>query len=355
MDFSSDNSFGVHPAIMDAVLAANGGTAVSYGGDDITARVKARFRDLFETDLEVLLVPTGTAANALAVSAFTPTVGAVFAHAEAHIAVEECGSAEFFSGGARLVPVTGFGARMTPATLAAALEACPEGNSRVHVPSVLTLTQATECGTLYRPDDIAALAEIARSRSMAVHIDGARFANAVAALGCPPADIAWRAGVDVMTFGATKNGAMSVEALVLFDTSKAAELDRLRLRAGHLLSKMRFMAAQMDACLADGLWLKLAGDANAAAARLSAGLAALDGVRLAWPTEANEVFAVMPSGLSAHLDRAGARFHGWTTVGLAGTDAMPGKGEELRRLICSFDTGTGAVDRFLAVARGYNG
>lgn len=351
MDFSSDNSYGVHPAILEAMSAANTGTAGSYGGDEISARVERRFKDLFETDLAVFPVATGTAANALSVSAFASSLGAVFAHAEAHIAVEECGAAEFHTGGARVVPVPGFGGKISPEALTAALSHYPAGFNRVQVPSVLTVTNATECGTVYDPAEVAALSGIARARGMAVHMDGARFANAVAFLGCSPADLTWRAGVDALTFGATKNGAMAAEAVVLFDRSRAAEMDRRRLRAGHLLSKMRFMAAQFDAYLQDGLWLDLAKAANRAAARLSEGLAETDGVRVVWPTQANEVFAVMPSSLSAALETAGARFHGWTTTGLEATPLMPAQGEELRRLVCSFATTEVSVERLVDAAR----
>lgn len=355
MDFSSDNSYGVHPSIMDAVVAANDGPAPSYGGDRISARVVERFRDLFETDLDVFTVPTGSAANGLAISSFCSSLSAIFAHSEAHVSVEECGAAEVLSGGARLVPVGGFGAKIEPDALTDALAQYPPDFNRVHIPSMLALTQATECGTVYTAGEIATLTEIARARSMSVHMDGARFANAVVSLGVAPADLTWRAGVDVMTFGATKNGAMSVDAIILFDRGRASEMDRRRLRGGHLFSKMRFASAQLDAYLADDLWLKLAGDANDAAARLSAGLATVEGVRLVWPTEANEVFVIMPTGLVRHLEDAGARYHPWPPIGLKGSAAAPGEEEILMRLICSFETGTDRVDALLEAAAQYRG
>ncbi|VAW17228.1 Low-specificity L-threonine aldolase [hydrothermal vent metagenome] len=356
MDFSSDNSFGVHPSILAAIAGANGGSVPSYGGDELTARVNRRFCEIFETEVTVFLVPTGTAANVLSVATFCSPIGSVFAHDEAHLTIEEGGAAEFYTGGAKVIPIKGANGQIDPATLMDQLAEGDAYGSRTMVPMVLSLTQPTECGTLYPPDAIAALVEIARARNMAVHMDGARFANAVVALGCSPADLTWRLGVDVLSFGATKNGAMSVEAVVLFEAGRADEMDRRRLRAGHLLSKTRFMAAQLDAYLRDDLWLEMAAHANAMAARLSLALAALPNVSLAWPTQANEVFAVMPNGLCAHLEDRGARFHSWSRRGLAGAaGGPPGAGEDLRRMICSFETSEASVEVFVNIARGFNG
>lgn len=355
MDFSSDNSFGVHPDIMQAVVAANGGTAHSYGGDVLSSKVRQRFCEIFETEVEVFLVPTGTAGNAISISTFCPPIGSVFAHREAHTNLEECGAAEFYTGGAKIVPVGGFGGQIESDLLADALAADKVYGHRSMLPSVLSLTQATECGTVYKLDTIARLAEVAKSNHMAIHMDGARFANAVVSLGCAPAELTWRLGVDVMTFGATKNGAMSAEAVVLFDRSRADELDRRRLRGGHLWSKMRFLAAQFDAYLDNDLWIKLAGHANAMANNLSAGLSGLSGVRIAWPTESNEVFAILPDTMCAHLEGQGARFYSWNRSGLVGTSAEVGSGEDLRRMICSFETTPQMVDDFLTAARGFNG
>ena len=359
MDFSSDNSFGVHPAIMAAIAAANGGSVPSYGNDELTARVKRRFCEIFETEVEIFLVPTGTAANVLSVASFCSPIGSVFAHDEAHLVIEEGGATEFYTGGAKVVPIKGPNGQIDPEKLKGRLAEDDAYGSRTMIPMVLSLTQPTECGTLYGLDAITALVEIARARDMAVHMDGARFANAVAALGCSPADLTWRLGVDVLSFGATKNGAMSVEAVVLFDSARADDMDRRRLRAGHLLSKTRFMAAQLDAYLSRDLWLEMAAHANAMAARLSSGLAALPDVSLAWPTQVNEVFAVMPVRLCTHLEDRGARFHSWSQRGLTGTGAAagdpPGVGEDLRRMICSFETSEASIEVFLNTARGFNG
>ncbi len=359
MDFSSDNSFGVHPKIMEAIAAANGGPVPSYGDDEITARVKKRICEVFEADLDVFLVPTGTAGNALAVSTFCSPLGSIYAHDEAHLVIEEGGAAEFYTGGAKVMPVGGPNGQIDPVRLKDRLKHGDLYGNRSLIPSAVSLTQATECGTLYQPEAIAKLVEIARAHNMAVHMDGARFANAVASLKCQPSDLTWRLGIDVLTFGATKNGAMSVEAVVLFDRGRADEMDRRRLRAGHLLSKMRFVAAQLDAYLRDNLWLDLAAHANAMATRLSAGITKVPNVRLAWPTEANEVFAVMPMGLCTYLEGRGARFHSWSQRGLSGTGVAaggpPGAGEDLRRMICSFDTSEASVDEFVNTANGFNG
>src|SRR6185312_1799022 len=247
----------------------------------------------------VFPVATGTAANALALAALTPPWGAIYCHEAAHIQSDECGAPEFFAAGAKLLPLAGEDAKLMPATVEAALL---ERGVVHHVqPSALSISQATEAGTLYRPAEIAALGALARRHGLALHMDGARFANAVAALGCAPADLTWRAGVDALSFGATKNGALAAEAVIFFDPAKAADLAYRRKRAGHLFSKMRFLSAQLDAYLADGLWLRNARHANAMAARLGQGLARLPGARLVHPVEANEVFVELAEASIAAL------------------------------------------------------
>lgn len=346
MIFTSDNAYGVPPAILEALADANTGAVPSYGDDELTARVEKRFKDLFERDVDVALVATGTAANSIGLSSVTPPFGIIYCHGESHIHLEEAGAPGFFTGGAQMHALPGFAGKIDPDALTDALSHL---HRSVHelVPATLSLTQATECGTLYSLDEIAAFAEIARAEGMAVHMDGARFANALVALDCSPADATWRAGVDILSFGATKNGAVAAEAIVVFDRDKARDLMRRRKRAGHLWSKMRFLSAQMNAYLADELWLRLARDANASAARLAAGLEATQGCRLPWPAQANEVFAVMQRPLAGRLEAAGARFHEWTTVGLAGTNHALGDTETFIRLVASFATPEADVDRFL--------
>ncbi|SNS39737.1 MULTISPECIES: low specificity L-threonine aldolase [unclassified Azospirillum] len=336
MNFMSDNVAGAAPEIMAALLQANGGTAPSYGADAITKRLEQRFADLFGRAVAVFPVATGTAANALALAQFTPAWGAIYCHAEAHIQADECGAPEMFSGGAKLVPLPGPHGKLSPDTLAAALDRAPKGFVHAVQPAALSLTQATEAGTVYCPDEVAALAEIAHRHGLSVHMDGARFANAVAHLGCDPAEVTWRAGVDALSFGATKNGALGAEAVIFFDPAKAADFAYRRKRSAHLFSKMRFLSAQLDAYLADGLWLRLAAHANAMAARLAQGLAALPGVTLAHPVEANEIFAALPEAMITHLQTHGAGFYRWDG--------------QVVRLVTAWNTPAADVEHFLALA-----
>jgi threonine aldolase len=338
MNFRSDNVTGIAPEILAAIAAANAGTAPAYGADAITERMSARLAAIFEHEVAVFPVATGTAANALALAALTPAWGAIYCHEASHVQTDECGAPEFFAGGAKLLPVAGADAKLVPAAIEAALL---ERGVVHHVqPAAISISQATEAGTVYRPDEIAALAALARREGLALHMDGARFANAVAALGCSPAALSWRVGVDVLSLGATKNGALAAEAVVFFDPSKAAGFAFRRKRGGHLFSKMRFLSAQLDAYLADGLWLRNARHANAMAARLSAGLAALPGARLVHPTEANEVFVELPEPAIAALAAASFGFYRWGS----GTSRT-------LRLVTAFDTDAGNVDAFIATAR----
>ena len=345
MDFTSDNAAGAAPQILDALARENDGTAASYGADGVTARLSRRFAAILEREVAVFPIVTGTAANALALAAVTPPHGAVMCHELAHVHVDECGAPEMFSGGAKLVPLSGPGARIDPAALEAALAALPAGIVHHVQPAALTVTQSTELGAVYTPDEIGALAEIARGRGLRVHMDGARFANAVAALGLTPAEITWKAGIEIMSFGATKNGALAAEAVIVFDPDLARDLAFRRKRAGHLLSKMRFLSAQLEAYLEDGLWLALAAHANAMTARLAAGLAALPGVALHLQPQANEIFVRLQMEVIARLKGGGARFHPWP---------MPGDDAQARtvRLVTSFQSQASEIDAFLALARG---
>ncbi|MBM3541420.1 MAG: low specificity L-threonine aldolase [Alphaproteobacteria bacterium] len=342
MDFRSDNVVPAAPAILEAVLDANRDSVTSYAADPYTARAEAALKALFERDdLFMLPVVSGTATNALALATYAPTYGAVYCHEEAHIRLEEAGAPGFYTGGAVLVPLAGPNGKFSAAVLAEALSHAKAGGVHWSKPALVSVTQVTEAGTLYALDEVRAIADVARKASLIVHMDGARFANAVAALGCTPADASWKLGVDVLSFGATKGGALAAEAVILFGADAAAR-ERLRYlhkRAGLLLSKMRFVSAQLEAFVADGLWLALARHANAMAARLSQGLAARPGVRLAFPTEANEVFAHIPdAGLKA-LEAGGAKF---LRIGAADST--------LARFVCSHATRAAEVDAFLALA-----
>jgi len=343
MDFSSDNAYGAWPEILAAVTDAAAGSARSYGEDAITARLGARFCEIFECEVAVFPVISGTAANALALATLVPPHGAIFCHGESHIAVDECGAPEFFSHGAKLVPLEGEGAKLVPATLEGALAHFHKGFVHHAQPACLSITQATELGTVYTPEEIAALAAQARAHGMSLHMDGARFANALAHLGCTPAEASWRAGVDVLSFGATKNGALGAEAVIFFDPAKAGDFAYRRKKAGHLISKMRFVSAQLEAYLADGRWLEHAARANRLAARLAAGLSAVAGVAIATPVEANAVFAFLPDALAARLRQNGASFYDW---------APPSGGRRLVRLVVSSLTPEEDVEIFLRSANG---
>jgi threonine aldolase len=347
VNFASDNTAPVAPAILEAIAQANRGYARGYGNDDWTQNVERRLAEIFERDVAVFLVPTGTAANALALAHVTPPWGVVFCHVESHIATDECGAPEFFGGGLKLAGLPGDAGKIAPATLKAALAGYGDLPPHQMIASALSITQASEAGTIYRTDEIAALAEIAHRRSLAVHVDGARFANALARLNATPAQVTWQAGVDVLSFGATKGGALAAEAVVIFDPERAAFMAERRKRAGHLLSKHRFLAAQFAAYLADDLWLKLARHANAMADRLAHRLQAID-LAPVWPVEANLVFVLLPRALDAQLKAAGANYYLRPSAELdAGADRV------LARLVTSFATKEEDIDRFLSLCENF--
>jgi threonine aldolase len=341
MNFLSDNAYGAWPEIVEAVAAAAAGPAPSYGADALTAKVGDRLEQIFARRVITFPVISGTAANALALATLCPPHGAVFCHVEAHIAVDECGAPEFFTHGAKLIGIEGTHGKITPAALATALSHHLKGFVHHAQPAVLSLTQSTELGTVYTPDEIAALSRLAHEHGMKVHMDGARFANALAHLGVSPAAATWQAGVDVLSFGATKNGAMAAEAVVFFDPADARDFEYRRKKGGHLVSKMRFVSAQLDAYLTGDRWLACASHANRLAERLAAGLHGV-GVELAHPVEANAVFARLPDALAARLREGGAEFYDW---------GPPAGGRTLVRLVTSFATPDADVERFVALAR----
>lgn len=349
MNFASDNWAGASEKVLAALVeAGRAGPMPAYGSDEISARVLARFRDLFQTeDLEVLFVPTGTAANALSLAAFTPPWGAVLAHEEAHVVVDECGAPEFYTG-AKLVTLPGVGGKIAPDTLRLALDAMPRGVVHHSQPAVLSLTNLTECGTAYTPAEVQVLGGIARYHGLTVHMDGARFANAVSALECAPCDLTWRAGVDVLSFGGTKGGCLMAEAIVLFGRARWEAATFLRKRAGHLLSKHRIVAAQFDAFLEGEHWLDLADHANAMARRLADGFRASSRARLAFEPAGNEVFAIFDTETAERLTDAGVRCYPWSAKSLA-ADAAPGPDEGVHRFVASFATTEADVDALLAV------
>jgi threonine aldolase len=347
MDFTSDNASGASGKILQAVMAANSGAAAAYGSDDYTRRAQEKLCDLFERRVEAFLVTTGTAANALALAAVTPPWGAIFSHEDAHIIEDECGAPEMFTAGAKLVGIGGRDGKLTPAALSATLTRFPRGVVKQTQPAALSLSQATECGTVYDCSEIAALASLAHTHGMHVHMDGARFCNALVSLGCTAAEMSWKAGVDVLSFGTTKNGTMACEAVVFFG-SAATDFAYRRKRAGQTVSKGRFLGAQMAAYLDDSHWLELARRANASAARLAAKLAALSHVSLAWPTQINEVFAIWPKATDIALKEAGARYHEWSARCLS--EPFPAEANKVFvRLVTSFATQDEEIDRFVAI------
>jgi threonine aldolase len=347
MNFASDNTAGAAPPILAALVEANHGFALGYGGDEVTARVARRIGEIFEREVAVFLVPTGTAANALALAHLSPPWGAVLCHVESHVIADECGAPEFFGGGLKPVGLPGEAGKISVETLRQALTRGPWGGPHHVNPSVLSLSQATEAGTVYRRDEIEALAALAHAQGLAVHMDGARFANALARQSVSPAEATWKAGVDVLSLGATKAGALAAEAIVFLAPERAAHMAERRKRGGHLVSKHRFIAAQFEAFFADDLWLALARHANAKADALAARLTAA-GLAPVWPVEANEVFVILPRRIDARLKAAGAAYYPWTTQSLpdgvtVASDAV------LVRLVTSFATTDADIADFVEV------
>jgi threonine aldolase len=330
--FASDNYAGFIPEAWATLAAANAGHAPAYGNDDWTAEASSMIRDLFETHCEVFFVFNGTAANSLALASLCQSYHSIVCHELAHIAVDECGAPEFFSNGAKLLTITGEDGKVTPAEL----ERMVTRRTDIHYPKprVVSLTQSTEVGTVYTPDEVKALWSVTKSLGLHMHMDGARFANAVASLGVRPKEITWQAGVDVLCFGGTKNGIGLGDAVVFFDTDLAKEFDYRCKQAGQLASKMRFLSAPWVGLLRDGVWLKRAAHANAMAARLEAGLRPLAGVKILFPRQANAVFAELPDPVIEALWARGWLFY--TFIGKGGC-----------RLMCAWDITEADVDEFL--------
>jgi threonine aldolase len=348
MNFASDNVYGIHPLILAAIEAANKGTSASYGYDDYSRRAEEKLSQVFEKEVRAFLVTTGTAANGLALSALTPSYGAVLTHAEAHAAVDECNSPEMFTGGAKIIGLHGVDGKITPEIVKKTLRGFIRGEHDPK-PAVLSITNSTELGRVYTPAEIKALSAVAQSRRMKFHMDGARFANAVAGLGVTPSEITWKSGIDVMSFGGTKNGGMLLEAVVFFDTALAEDFLYRRMRGGQLISKSRYLGAQMLAYLEGDLWLENARKANSLAKRLAEGLKASNRIRIPIPTEANEIFAVMPRALHEKVQAAGAHYYDWMpdTLGPNGV----AEDEIFVRFVLSYATLPEDVERFIGLIK----
>lgn len=341
MNFASDNWSGVTEAVMAAMARHKDGFMPAYGADTLSKAIGERFAQVFETEVTVYFVGSGTAANAISMAAGARPGGLIFCSADAHLFNDEMGASEFFTGGMKLIPLPAQNGLIAPETLAEGLARFPAGG-RAGVAATLSLTQASEMGTVYGVEQIRALSEIAKGRGMAVHMDGARFANAAASLGVAPAEITWRAGVDILSFGGTKNGCWAAEAIVVFSPERFGDIGAIRQRAGHSASKARLVAAQFEGYLADGNWLATARHANGMAGRLAQGIRRSRTARLGWEPQANEVFAVLPKAMIARLRGHGAMFHEWPAKGVA-----VGPEEELVRLVTSFATSEAEVERFL--------
>jgi threonine aldolase len=334
IDYRSDNTGRAAPEILEALIRANHDTALGYGADEWTATLQRRFSELFETAVRVFPVATGTAANALSLAAASPSWGIVYCSEVAHINTSEANAAGFFGGGLKLAPVAGEYGRISPERLADTLAAVAPGQLHRGQPAAVNLTQASDLGTVYSLAEIRAVAEAAKSRGLRLHMDGARFANALARLGCSPAEASWRCGIDIMSFGATKNGGALCDAIVVFAPELADGLAVQLRRAGQVWSKMRFASAQLLAYVENGLWLDMARASNAIAARIAAGLAGIPGVRLLAPVEVNEIFLELQGAVMDALEADGFRFYR--------------RSKTLARFVCRFDTTEVEADALLA-------
>lgn len=301
--FASDNVTSACPEVMDAVIAANSGIAESYGDDQWSSRLQTKLSEIFETDVIVFPAVTGTASNALALSALTPVFGKIYCHELSHINTDECGAPELFTGGAKLIPMRSSNGRIDVNDLANNIRGT--GNVHVPQPAVVSITQSCETGTIYQLEEIKAISKTAHNHGMSVHMDGARFANALASLGVSPAEMTWKSGIDILTLGGTKNGCLAAEAVVFFKPKMVGNFPFLHKRSGQLLSKMRFISSQLEAYLSDDVWLRNARHANAMAKILSEGLNAFSNIELAYPTQSNEVFVHLPREVINYLNNAG--------------------------------------------------
>ncbi len=337
LNFKSDNEAPAHRAVMDAVAKANQGFATAYSEDQWSKALDGAFSEYFETEVSVIPLATGTAANSIILGTLSPPWGAIFCHPSAHIHNDEGGAPEFYTHGAKLIPICGEHGKLSASILDDVVR--QSGTHGVHnvKPAAVSITQATECGTAYSPAEVSSIAEISHKHGLPLHMDGARFSNALMHLGCSPAEITWRSGVDVLAYGGTKNGAMDAEAIVVFGQHPEwlDGMHRRRKRGGHLLSKMRYVSAQLLALLDNRLAHTLAEQSNRQAKRLAEGLEATGIVALKWPVEANEVFISAPDTLLGSLRDQGVLFHRW-----------PGY-RDLARLVCTYETSDDQIEALI--------
>ncbi|HPU51761.1 MAG TPA: beta-eliminating lyase-related protein [Burkholderiaceae bacterium] len=349
MQFGSDNQTGCSAPVMQALMAANAGHSHGYGDDDWTGRASAALAEVFQTELDAFLVTTGTAANGLALASLVQPWQLVLCHAQSHLATDESTAPEWFTSGARVHAIAADQPKLTADALRGYLARAGRDHPHNPQPGAVSIAQSTECGLVYSADEIASIAECARAHGMALHMDGARFANALVASGGCAADLSWRAGVDVLTLGASKNGCWAAEAILVFRRELSAGLAHRRKRAGHLVAKGRLLGAQMSAWLQDGHWLALAAHANRQAAQLARRLSEVPGIEQVWAVEANALFVLMPRAMALALQADGAEFYEWYASALP-----PGRGlppdQMFVRLVCSFATTDEEIDTFVGRA-----
>ena len=331
--FTSDNVAGACPEVMDALIKANSGFAPSYGKDKWSLSLKEKFSEIFETTVTIFPATSGTASNSLALSALSPVFGKIYCHELSHINTDECGAPEFFTGGAKLIPIRGENGKITKKEFSESIRGT--GNVHLPQPAVVSMTQSCETGTIYQLDEISAISEVAHSHGLKVHMDGARFANATAALNVSPAEMTWKSGIDVLSFGGTKNGCLAAEAVIFFKPELVGNFPYLRKRSGHLISKMRFISAQLEAYLSNDVWLRNARHANTMASLLSKGLAAFPDIKLVHPTQSNEVFVNLPHSIVKLLNDEGYDVN---------HDELDGKAA---RFVAAWNTESNDIDRLL--------
>jgi len=349
MFFGSDNQTGATEKVLAAITDANRGHAHGYGDDKWTQRAAEKIDEVFQTETRTYFVPTGTASNSLALACMVKPWEVILSHHEGHVYIDESTAPEFFTGGARQIALTKSAGKIEPQHLNHFLQQCGDDAPHNARPAALSFAQVSELGRVYSPAEISALSNIAHAHQMYVHMDGARFANAVVASGVGADEITWKAGVDVLSLGATKCGCLAAEAVVFFNQELATDFEQRRKRSGHLLSKGRFLAAQFEAWLTDNHWLDLASHANEKATELSRRLEQINHIRLAWPCDANEIFAIMPKDTEQRLKDAGAEFYQWYDHGLPATEKLL-ENEVLVRLVTSFSTASNEIDNFVKIA-----
>ena len=337
LEFRSDNCGRAAPELIQALVSANEGSALGYGGDALTQQLHTRMSELFEHPVQIFPVPTGTGANALALAAVGSPFGAVYCSPEAHINTSECNATSFFGSGLKVTPVPGVDGKIDPLALEAAVRTAGKGQAHKNQPEAINLVQATDMGAVYSVSEVTALSQVARAHGLTVHMDGARFANAVATLGCSPAELTWKAGVDILSFGVTKNGGLLTDAIVVFNPDIAKKMGFHLRRAGMIWSKMRFASAQVLAYVQDDLWLRLARQSNAAATTIAVALETMKGVKLLAPVQANEIFIEMHAAAIDQLAEQGVLFYR--------------RGPTRARLVCRWDTTQDEIAQLIAIVQ----